>query len=465
MSDSPSPHNPGFQPWGRGETSVQPSGQTWAPPSDQASRTYTRERDSIPPHRLKHLFLALLLAVSHFSLAQQPDTVFLEKLLRSRSDLFGGILKHPQKNQVQILYTQIDRDKDNVPHFKSFSYNLDDLHYFFPASTVKLPTVIFALEKLNELGIPGLSKSSAMITGADFTKQTAVDRDSSSSNGLPSLEHYIKKILLVSDNDAYNRLYEWIGRAEINRRLADHGLTTSRILNRYAVKDTEATSRHTNPIRFYDGTTLLYSQPGRFDPKDYPLKLTNTSMGRAYMDSSDKLVARPFNMENRNAFSLTDQQKVMKKLFFPETFPPSARFRLKPDDYRLIYTYLSKMPTESDRPHYHRTDYWPLYAKFLFYGADKESDPQPNVRIFNKYGDSYGFIIDNAYFVDFENKVEFLLSAVVQSNEDGVYNDDRYEYKEVCYPFMKNLGQVIYRYELSRTKKHLPDLSAFRMEY
>lgn len=87
------------------------------------------------------------------------------------------------------------------------------------------------------------------------------------------------------------------------------------------------------------------------------------------------------------------------------------------------------------------------------------------MRIFNKYGDSYGFIIDNAYIVDFENNVEFMLSAVVQSNEDGIYNDDRYEYKEVCYPFMKNLGRLIYEYEVGRNKEHKADLSRFRMDY
>lgn len=397
--------------------------------------------------------------------AQKPDTVLLEKLLRSRPEQFGKILNHPQKNQVQVLYTQIDRDENDVPHFKSYSYNLDDLHYFFPASTVKLPTLIFALEKLNDLKIAGLSRTSTMITGADFAKQTPVEKDSSAANGLPSLEHYIKKILLVSDNDAYNRLYEWVGRAEINERLRKHGLSTSRILNRYAVKDTEETSRHTNPVSFYDGTKLLYSQPGQFDPKNYPLDLTNTSMGRAYMDSSDRLVEKPFNMANKNAFSLTDQQKVMKKLLFPEAFPANERFHLTHDDYKLIYTYMSKLPNESDFPGYDPVEYWPLYAKFLFYGADKEAVPQRGTRIFNKYGDSYGFIIDNAYIVDFENNVEFMLSAVVHSNEDGIYNDDHYEYNEVCYPFMKNLGRLVYEYELARTKKYKPDLSKFRLKY
>jgi beta-lactamase class A len=202
----------------------------------------------------------LLLLMTGFSIiceAQRSDTLLLESLLRSKPELFSEILNHPEKHEVQILYTQIDRDKNNVPHFKTFSYNLNDLHYFFPASTVKLPTVIFALEKINELNVKGLTAQSTMRTGAAFAKQTAVDRDSSSANGMPSLEHYIRKILLVSDNDAYNRLYEFISRAEINQKLKKYGLTTSRILNRYAVKDTEMTSRHTNPITFYKGDSLV----------------------------------------------------------------------------------------------------------------------------------------------------------------------------------------------------------------
>ncbi|MCF0050712.1 class A beta-lactamase-related serine hydrolase [Dyadobacter sp. LJ53] len=406
-----------------------------------------------------------LSCLSFWCKGQKPDTLFLEKLLRSKPELFSKILNHPRKNEVQILYTQIDRDKNNVPHFKSYSYHLNDLHYFFPASTVKLPTVIFALEKINELNVRGLTARSTMLTGAAFAKQTAVEKDSSSENGLPSLEHYIKKILLVSDNDAYNRLYEFIGRAEINQKLKKHNLTTSRILNRYAVKDTEITSRHTNPVSFYNRDSLVYYQHGKFDPLDYPLALSNTSMGKAYMDSSDRFVAKPFNMANKNAFSITDQQAVMKKLLFPEVFPENERFDLTRQDYELIYTFMSKYPAESKYPQYDPKDFWNVYAKFLFYGADKMTTPNPNIRIFNKYGDSYGFIIDNAYIVDFENKVEFMLTAVVQSNEDGVYNDDKYEYEEVCYPFMKNLGRTIYEFELKRKKEYLPDLSKFIMEY
>jgi hypothetical protein len=88
----------------------------------------------------------------------------------------------------------------------------------------------------------------------------------------------------------------------------------------------------------------------------------------------------------------------------------------------------------------------------LFYGSEKESLIDPNLKIYNKCGNSYGYILDNAYFVDLDKKIEFFLTAVVQSNENQIYNDDNYEYDTVCYPFMKNLGKVIYEFEIERKK-------------
>ena len=53
------------------------------------------------------------------------------------------------------------------------------------------------LEKINELNIPGLTKKSAMITDSAYARQTKVIADTSSANDLPSIEHYIKKILYL----------------------------------------------------------------------------------------------------------------------------------------------------------------------------------------------------------------------------------------------------------------------------
>lgn len=414
---------------------------------------------------MRKLFFCLISIISYQAMAQKTDTTFLKQLMESKPELFAKILNHPNKNEVQLMYTQINRDKNNKASFKTFSYNLNAKRYFYPASTVKLAGVIFALEKVNELKAKGLNANLTMITDSSFKGQTKVLKDETAANGKPTLAHYIKKILLTSDNDAFNRLFEFIGRAEINAKLKKYGMIESRILNRLAIGDGGEAAKHTNPIDFYDGEKLIYHQNEQYDAKDYPLELTNLIVGKGYMDSNEKLVNEPYSFANKNVFTITDQHLLMKRLIAPEAFAAKERFNLTVDDYKLIYTYMSKLPTENDYPKYDSKEFWPTYAKMIYYGRDKNAVIDPNIRIFNKYGDSYGFIIDNAYFVDFKNKVEFFLTAVVQSNEDEIYNDGKYEYETVCYPFMKNIGEEIYKHELNRAKKQLPDLNKFKMDY
>jgi len=410
---------------------------------------------------VRFYLLFLVLMAVQFVNGQSVDTTFIKKLLESHRELFSAVLDHPQHKEVQILYTQIDRDKNNRPHFTTYAYRVDDHHYFYPASTVKLPAAIFSLEKINELKVNALSATSPIRIDSVRREQVPVTEDASALCGFASISHYIKKILLVSDNDAFNRLFEFIGRAEINQKLTKYTLTGSRILNRLAIKDGGENARHTNPISFLDNGKIIYHQPAKYDAKDYPLNLNNTIMGKAYLDSNDQLVNKPFDLSNRNAYPLSDQQSVMKRLIFPEAFPKNERFNLTKKDYAFLYRYMSMLPNESLDPTYDTSEYFPAYGKFLFYGQDKNAEIDPEIRIFNKIGDSYGFLIDNMYFVDFKNKVEFFLAAVVQSNDDEIYNDGKYEYRTICFPFMKNLGRVVYQYELSRPKKYLPDLSLF----
>jgi hypothetical protein len=97
--------------------------------------------------------------------------------------------------------------------------------------------------------------------------------------------------------------------------------------------------------------------------------------------------------------------------------------------------------------------------------GDGKKPISPNIRIFNKVGDAYGYLLDNAYVVDFDKGVEFMLSAVINTNVDGIYNDGKYAYHQLGYPFMKNLGRTVYKYELKRKRRHKPDLSEFKLKY
>ena len=121
-------------------------------------------------------------------------------------------------------------------------------------------------------------------------------------------------------------------------------------------------------------------------------------------------------------------------------------------------------PGESVSPVYDTIEHWDNYVKMFYYGTEK-TVPQPGLRIFNKTGTAYGYLIESAYFADFSNNVEFLVSAVIYCNSDGIFNDNKYDYPQLGYPFFKQLGRVLYEHELKRPKKHTPNLSTFQFDY
>jgi hypothetical protein len=390
-----------------------------------------------------------------------PD--FLETLLREHASPFlRKILDQPDSFRYQILYTRIDRDRNNEPHFHSCYYRVSRSEYFNPASTVKLPLAFLALEKMDSLSRYGVDLFTPMLTDSGYSAQTTAHVDSSSANGLPSLAQYIKKIFLVSDNDAYNRLYEFLGQASINGRLWQMGYKDIRITRRFVPMDEEE-NRHTNPIRFEKDGRLLYAQPPAVSalPFDFSRKIL---IGHAHYDRYDKLIPEPMDFTRHNNFPLEDQQQILRSVLFPGSVPPSQRFHLSREDYRFLYRYLSQYPSEEAHPQYDTAAYPDSYTKFFLFRADRAPIPH-TIRIFNKPGWSYGFLTDNAYIADFKNKVEFMLSAVIYVNSDGILNDDKYEYEEIGYPFFKEIGNIIYASELVRERKYPPDLKEFECSY
>ena len=410
----------------------------------------------------RHYKLLLLLSLQLAALpihAQYHADNFIEKLLKKHPERFAAILENPEKYKVQVLYTKIDRNKNNVPHFTTHAYRLNSGEYFYPASTVKLPAVALAFEKLNKLGV---DKYMPMFTDAVRPEQMAVKADTSSEDGLPSVAHYAKKILLASDNDAFNRLYEFIGQQEFNDSLHSKGFKDSRILHRLDSPIGPENNRYTNPIRFEKDGKVIFAQPAKYNEKEYnapgPIML-----GKGYMKDG-ALVNEPFDFTKKNFFPLEEQHRLLKTLFFPDQVPASQRFNLMEDDYRFMYQYMSQFPVETSYPASYTDDYYDGFVKFLLFGATKTRLPR-HIRLFNKCGDAYGFLLDNAYIVDFEKGIEFMVTAVIYCNEDGVFNDDKYDYDTVGFPFMANLGKTIFEYELGRKRPNRPDLSRFEVEY
>ena len=384
----------------------------------------------------------------------------MEELLHSQPQRFATVTRDAGKYRLQIIYTQIDRDAENRPSFTSYSYRVNPDEYFYPASTVKLPAALLALEKIHALAIPGLTRDTAMLTGVASEGQTAAVADPSSPTGLPSIGHYIRKILLVSDNDAFNRLYEFIGQEALNEALHEKGYRNTRIFHRLEVARDAGKNARTNPVTFVSGDEVVYTQEEQTSDVNYahdePMLL-----GRAEIVDGE-LLNRPKDFAGNNVFALQDLHDMLQALMFPQFVEERRRFKLTEDDYQFIYRNMSAYPGESGITGYADSAQYPDgYVKFLMYGGSASTIPD-NIRIFNKPGDAYGFLTDCAYIVDFENGVEFLLAASIFTNANETFNDDTYEYDEIALPFLRDLGMAVYEVELARYREHEPDLSRFR---
>lgn len=387
---------------------------------------------------------------------------FLDTFLKAHSAALGPVLAAPETYHLQIIYTRIDRDARNRPHFRDYYYRVDTGRYFYPASTVKLAGAALALEKLNDLQIAGLTRNTPMFSDSLAGITRAVRRDTTAANGLPSIAHYIKKILLVSDNDAFNRLYEFVGQEEFNQRLWQKGYRQVQIRHRTGMRLEAEKERNTNAVRFVDQGRVLYEQPARYSRLTFAPR--HDSAGRGYYNKRREIVNGPMNFSDRNRLPLTDAHMLLRSIIFPEAVTKERRFRLTDGDYQFLYRCMSQLPTEAAYPAYDTTEFYPAYVKFLLFGGDRHLQIPSNIRIFNKPGWAYGFLTDVAYIADFAHEVEFMVSATVYVNKDGIIGD-RYDYNEIGKPFMKALGKLLYEYELQRKRRHRPNLSRYKLKY
>jgi beta-lactamase class A len=137
--------------------------------------------------------------------------IFFTDLFKQYPQYFDSIIPRKKDLNIQVIYTQIDRDQNNFPKLTNYYYNVNPNRYFYPASTVKMPVAALALQRLNELKNRGINRNTTVLTDSAYSGQTMVLNDSTAPAGRPTIGHYIKKIFLVSDNDAFNRLYEFLG--------------------------------------------------------------------------------------------------------------------------------------------------------------------------------------------------------------------------------------------------------------
>lgn len=370
----------------------------------------------------------------------------LEKTISSDPSL-KSIAENPEY-EVQIIYTRVDKKKKK---FVSYQYKVDPTRYFYPASTVKMPIAILSLQKMNELNKSGIDihKDDIMMTNALTEELTAAYLDTTNTNRKPSISRYIQKVFAVSDNDAYNRLYEFLGQDYINETLLANGTFTHSVINhRVGIPNlTPKENKRSNNIRFFRNNKIVYDKEESTSKNEWKHSAKDSVKGIGYLDRRDSLINHPFDFSNKNFYSLRDMEITLQKVLFPAFFQAKERFQLTESDYAFIKKSMSDLP--KTYRFYDTNEYYDSYVKFLMYGDTKLPIPD-HIKIYNKVGNAYGYLIDCAYIEDSVNDIGFFLSAVIHVNKNKIYNDGQYEYEEVGIPFLAKLGRAIYGYELSK---------------
>ena len=385
---------------------------------------------------------ATLLAACAQAPTQDQTPAPLRQLVASAAADIGQpqLVSHSRDYRLQVLYSTIQRSADGTVRLQSQQYG-DMADYLYPASTVKLAVAALALEYLQQLAPAGVTPDSVMHTAALLPGDALVVQDLTAASGQPSVRHYIKKILLISDNDAYNRLYELMGPDYINQRLAELGFDGARIQHRLERPLTVAQNLQTNAVTFYDAKgRLLYQQPAR-QAVLLPA-MPATPVGRDYL-LHGQLQGKPLDFSQKNRWTLAQMHRLTQMIMLPQTLPGAARLKLSPADLQFLQQQMALLPTQSTDPRYPPEQYWPAYVKFLIYGAAKDALVDPRLHIHNKVGDAYGFLLDSAYVRDEVSGAEFILSAALYVNQDGVLNDDHYDYDSIGLPFLKRLGELV----------------------
>lgn len=401
-------------------------------------------------NRNQYILFKLLLIVGLLLSFQfgKSQTGFSFDSILNKKDILKKVNSDLKKYRLQIIYTQITRDAEGNPSFKTYNYQVDSSNYFYCASLVKLPCSILALEKTKKLKI---FSNTIMFTDSANACQRSVKKDTTSINDYPSIAQYIKRMALVSDNEAYGRVYEFLGVDYIHNRLDELGYKNMRIVHRFdgGCKGTEHTT--TNPVVFYDNKMKpLINLKQQVASKSYVHPLGEVKVGKAYLNAQNKKINEPKNFTNMNYMSLENTHGILQRLIFNNYLPIEKRFDIIEEDRQFLINHLTMYPRESSHPTYNSKTYFDSYKKYFMYGDSKKPITNQDIKITNIVGQSYGFMVDCAYIQNKKEDVEFMLSAVIYTNENQIINDGKYEYNTIALPFLAELGRQIYAFELKK---------------
>eukprot|EP00741_Cyanophora_paradoxa_P004901 tig00000849_g4756.t1 len=371
----------------------------------------------------------------------------VERLLRGLATCPAAVLERPGEFKVQVLYSEVVNNQ-LVRH----PYRVDDSLYFYPASAIKTCGAIAAAQKLARLRREtgkSLTLDTRMLLFPVATRAGAPTAEERGRAAETTLAREVHKMSIVSDNEAYNRLYGFVGHQQINEAMWAAGLASTRLLHRLSESRPAEEHLWSQAAELYPPEGGPVSVPAyrtalRGAPGGGPLTneaLQETRVGRAVVERG-ALRDGPFDFTAKNRMTVGDMQDMLVKLARPDIQLSTPGFDLPEAERLALLEAMRLYPSQ-----------WPPggwaypddYCKLLLPGLCRVL-PKARWRVYSKIGRAYGYTIENAYVTDAEGTRAFFVTAVIYTNANGVLNDDKYEYREVADPFMAAVGEACARH-------------------
>ena len=169
----------------------------------------------------------LLVLVFFLSFGCKSSKTPIDFAIKSSKPSISSVKKNLKNHEIQIKLTVIDKE-ENI----NYKFNVDNEDYFYPASTVKLPIALLAVEKVNE--------SKYITLDTPFRVENESERY--------TLRDEILKMFVVSDNKSFNRIFEFLGQDYINGKLNSLGFDNTKIFHRLSVEDSENFEEFARPL-------------------------------------------------------------------------------------------------------------------------------------------------------------------------------------------------------------------------
>lgn len=364
------------------------------------------------------------------------------------------VLRDPRR-EVQLALTRIERDAEGGVRFATATHGVQRQRWFPAASVVKLPIALLFAEVLeaHNLGFSARTRLAAAPRSGEWGADEPLAETAWAT---------LWRMLVISENVPFNRLYDALGPDRVQARLAELGFVDTRIISRLGSPDAQANritagARVESPGVGADGelgwVEHLRLPGGRAAARRFPFGAALKAAD--WRDERGRVQPGPRDFSTANFLPLEDAHAMLLRLAFPESVRRSQRWALSAAARLSLLRIAGLFPRES--PLLASGTHAPGafgdgYAKFFLFG-DRDAAPR-GLRSFGKTGEAFGHQGETALLTDADGECEVLLSANVYANADGVLNDDRYEYDTVGRPFLAALGRAALAAERERPRPH-----------